>query len=1736
MATWRLALILFLPRLINAARAFDDTLFISTDPNETLGRQDDLKDHRCSTWGDLFRSAEYVLWTTDCLWFGAAIVLAATILLRMPEELRVDGVGSGFIDNKLQPIAWYRAAFQSFTSHAAGIVGFAGFQYIVVAKIVMSTAQCQIFTVTNILLYVTLTLSVVAVMTSLVFLGVDYMRRLVMDTAQQKGFRLMMEPRVLEQTGLGRSVCLLVTLMLCLYVLEICREVIQKHPEEDTGWYLWLLFKTAGGCATVALFYFNLRGLYRSPKVFFDTTCHSAAQEITLEAFLDDQSGGSLFLAPLANSLQVLGGEDLALLVTRGSRQALLPRHQFAPVLHVLFIILFVGFFPIGVQKGMERLFLEPELVNLKALAGDLVHITQKDDPAWQNGFGFFASSREQYLLLLNPEDTQILMQVTPAYRQTSSVELCCQKACDWRELDHSMITFHQEPLPLKVAPGDISSISSCTVTLLGFTSSAVRSIPVQVESKDTHHVCQCTEDHCACCPGYHGSFVWSAKNHMPSGVCKAAPCNVQFSNGVAGKNCACANAYTGDINWTMTGFHGTCVPARCPIENSNKLKGLECKCDKKFVGDITWNGSEAVGSCEPAPCIGGKLTERAGIECRCKDGYTGEPEFVGGVLFDRGCSEAVCDIPNSIHSGPSCRCQDEFAGKIFWKGHEAFGSCTPAPCEIPFSNKEPGLKCKCEEPYVGTIRWTNALPSGTCAPASCSDKLNLNGRPGPECRCKDGYKGQPKVEGFSFTDSACELAKCTVLNSTGNGTDCRCKNGFEGEIVWNGATSSGSCQPAPCTIHNTNGMPGRQCKCLPGYTGKITWLENRPKGSCRKMDCQGENVNEVAGPGCACKHGFSGVIENIGGSNNDDVDDYNDDEEDEEDEDEEDEHMGFFLGECKAADCNVPKSNFKAGTDCKCQDGFLGEITWNGSVAQGNCTPAPCDLPNSQMKPGPECKCKEGFEGEVRWDKTERRYVGDCRLLECRGGHVNYVNGPGCRCANGYNGTIKEDFYDNYGLNWQRILSGESCAPAPCNVENSDMDGPECHCQEGYRGNITWDGPVAQGNCTPAPCTIPNSNMKPGPECSCEYGFLQNIHFSHGEWRGVCHPLPCVGEHVNGIHGPQCACKDGFFGNVSEQYKKQWDEIYEEPFEELVLSGECQPAPCNVLNSSMEAGPHCRCRAGYAGEVTWKGSMATGSCVPAPCGISNSNKRNGLDCQCLDGYRGSITWEGTTPSGSCVPVQCRVPYSDFAAGPHCQCLPGFYGHITWNGTQVEGECLPLPKCSDHVVQVTWLRHALQDEEGRTCEANQKLVFHGHACKNGLIQWTLLQSSPPGRCQWAGAEEDESACGQRSPTKALLSAISTPLPMECSPQSALPRCDAMFEYIITSRRASQYMCDGFVAAADSIQLVEFRGRQCGYDLIQWETAIILGAENMEDRLPKGPSCDMKKPSQERFQCGEIPFDENLPHGCLHMREPAVFTLAKATQQEKTTQGLVTWWTHSETVKLFDTGMSAMGSSLTAEPSSVRWCTDNPWLTDGKYLLFEVLQDIEDAEDHDHYPYFDFFGQRLEGDHEGSNFYHYSGKFSLLPLTLLPPWWVSRFQEAVEPRSFQLDGMVGCRTHAYQSGVCYQFWIGHQVHIFKGKESHCRDDMDATHGQRYKYSFSQFGIQTYTNSGKSCFPLARHDEIKVEFANVQGVGSRATVVVMETECRKNLRLVVDAAHLPCKKSTFVDAWVQRKFYG
>lgn len=68
-------------------------------------------------------------------------------------------------------------------------------------------------------------------------------------------------------------------------------------------------------------------------------------------------------------------GEDLALLATRGSRQALFPNQRFTPLLHVVLGLLLLGAFPITVQFAAQSLFTDPELqeLTLLSICGDIV-------------------------------------------------------------------------------------------------------------------------------------------------------------------------------------------------------------------------------------------------------------------------------------------------------------------------------------------------------------------------------------------------------------------------------------------------------------------------------------------------------------------------------------------------------------------------------------------------------------------------------------------------------------------------------------------------------------------------------------------------------------------------------------------------------------------------------------------------------------------------------------------------------------------------------------------------------------------------------------------------------------------------------------------------------------------------------------------------------------------------------------------------------------------------------------------------------------------------------------------------------------------------------------------------------------------------------------------------------------------------------------------------------------------
>eukprot|EP00435_Cladocopium_sp_Y103_P048680 s588_g14.t1 len=341
-----------------------------------------------------------------------------------------------------------------------------------------------------------------------------------------------------------------------------------------------------------------------------------------------------------------------------------------------------------------------------------------------------------------------------------------------------------------------------------------------------------------------------------------------------------------------------------------------------------------------------------------------------------------------------------------------------------------------------------------------------------------------------------------------------------------------------------------------------------------------------------------------------------------------------------------------------------------------------------------------------------------------------------------------------------------------------------------------------------------------------------------------------------------------------------------------------------------------------------------------------------------------------------------------------------------------------------------------------------------------------------------------------------------------------------------------------------------------------------------------------------------------------MREPAVFRLEKkfSGAQMGKTGGSSTEWSPVYVVKLFDTGMSAMGrfpggatvavlepgplgvgvdpktgdvlkvvagsigdaagvrpgyvfETLEGRPYGIRhlqalmngtkpynatlglvprgetsqmwWCSDNAWLSDGRYLQMEMSEQFVDDFD-----FYHFFGRTPEdghrGRHDGSIFIrHVSQNFRLTQSTL-PPWWLSRFQEASDPRSLHADAMMGCRISTYQNGTCYKTWIGHKVQIFKAEEAHCKDDLDVKEGEMYTYEYSDAGTQTYVSTS-SCLPLAAHHELQLEIAELRE-HQMMVVATMATPCRTSLRFVLDVAHLPCKESTFGYAWNLEKMYG
>ncbi|CAE7542851.1 TNC [Symbiodinium microadriaticum] len=887
-----------------AARAssWEATTLYLDEPQQSRPKPDSDSE----TWGDFFSDFNDLLRTLDLVWFLVAATIALALACWQPAEIVGDTSEVGSDGVKWAPPPWYALTtiFASLSSHAAGILGFVGFQKIVVARIVSTSQPRANWSAPNFLLLTSIAISITAIFSSLVFMGVDYLRRLAIDSAWSRGYRLVVMRGRLERTGLGMALIMLTLVLIVLYMLVIYMETQNSKKQEDSS-------ESAASTSRDMQIFLD--------KVQFHRIIAGAGEdlgEISIEdyfkKFCDGRDERSSIRSGLAGVANRLAGEDLGLFVKMGTRRALFPNQRLAPLLNVGIVMLF-GMLPGVFQFATEKLFVDPQILAVRPISADLL-------PAFDS-----ENMRSKYVLLLG-RDPRLHVKTKSA--QTSSIEICCETDpgnCTRYALEHSLIQFDEKPAILEI-PAESST--RCSLTARGLSKKSSTTLDLMVAVKAIKNVCDCHKNICSCCNGYQGELDADGEEVqklLATDFCTPVPCGIDNSNRKPGPECNCSNGYVGDIVWEGTNVSGNCTPAPCYVEDSNRKPGLECQCRDGFGGEVRWEGSEASGKCLPATC-NILYSTGTGKGCRCQDGYQGDIKWNGDRVTGH-CTPAACDIENSTKEpGLQCQCRDGFAGKVHWKGSEAFGECLPADCSIPYSTGM-GADCRCMDGYAGSINWNHrSQPQGKCVPAvGCADNVENSVGEGPQCKCKDGFTGKVLWQG-AVPHGSCKAAECHIKNANQQpGPGCKCKDGYVGDISWHGDRPSGTCTPAPCPIKNSNREPGPQCACLDGFAGEIAWKGQVPSGYCSAAPCVSiEHSNGKPGLECKCKDGFTGSIRW---------------------------HASVPQGSCQAAECYIANANQQPGPGCECKDGYVGEITWHGDRPSGTCTPAPCMIENSNAR-----------------------------------------------------------------------------------------------------------------------------------------------------------------------------------------------------------------------------------------------------------------------------------------------------------------------------------------------------------------------------------------------------------------------------------------------------------------------------------------------------------------------------------------------------------------------------------------------------------------------------------------------------------------------------------------------------------------------------------------------------------------------------------------------------------------
>ncbi|CAE7238049.1 FP2, partial [Symbiodinium sp. KB8] len=503
----------------------------------------------------------------DSIWFTLVSAVALAIVFWRPAG--IVGTNRRSREGKHKPIPWYNVLFAALSSHAAGIVGFVGFQKTVVARIVSCSHPQTPWTwsglLADCLLYASLATSIIAILASLVFLGVDYMRRLAMDSGRSSGLRLVLEPGRIEKTGLGVLLIILTALLLVLYLSVIVVEASKKDSRVDR----LLLCERVFSGTTVLLYLLNLRSLCESPKDFLVLCCG------------DNEEGRSNGLRKfLADGLGYIAGQD-------GWKCRC--RDRFAGSIY---------------WRGGEECECSDGFAGNIVWEGQTLQGTCQPAPCnIQN------STRDPGLACKCRSGFEGSVEWSGATPKGS-----CQ------------------PVPCRVvnsnkAPGDKcrceDGFAGAIIWSGTLAKGSCNPAPCNIANSSGQGL------NCRCEHGLDGVIHWNGSE--ASGRCAPAPCNITNSNRMPGHGCKCKDGYGGTIHWELSTAKGTCKPATCKIKNSNRANGPKCRCLDGYAGSIIWQGSAPLGSCEPAFCNKIANTNgKRGTACACGDGFVGNISWQG--------------------------------------------------------------------------------------------------------------------------------------------------------------------------------------------------------------------------------------------------------------------------------------------------------------------------------------------------------------------------------------------------------------------------------------------------------------------------------------------------------------------------------------------------------------------------------------------------------------------------------------------------------------------------------------------------------------------------------------------------------------------------------------------------------------------------------------------------------------------------------------------------------------------------------------------------------------------------------------------------------------------------------------------------------------------------------------------------------------------------------------------------